>query len=96
MFDNEVKSFKKNKSKLDKEKKELAKEYNSMVKNIKAEKDFKTRSKLKQDAKILKAKHIETKQNIELLLREQEEAKINIKTVDWVKNLKSKNKCKKS
>ena len=95
MFDNEVKSFKKNKSKLDKEKKELAKEYNSMVKNIKAEKDFKTRSKLKQDAKILKAKHIETKQNIELLLREQEEAKINIKTVNWVKNLKSKEQMQK-
>ena len=66
-----------------------------MVKNIKAEKDFKTRSKLKQDAKILKAKHIETKQNIELLLREQEEAKINIKTVDWVKNLKSKEQMQK-
>ena len=55
-----------------------------MVKNIKAEKFFKTRS-IKTDAKILKAKHIETKQNIELLLREQEEAKINIKTVDWLK-----------
>ena len=55
MLENELKTLK-NKGKLDKEK-ETATAYNALVKKIKSEKDFKTRSTYKQEAKILKTGH---------------------------------------
>ena len=95
MLENELKTLKKNKGKLDKEKKEAASAYNALVKKIKKEKDFKTRSTHKQEAKILKTRHQEIKENIKISEREEKEANINIKTVKWVKNIKTKEQLQK-
>ena len=81
MFENEYNTLKKTIPKKKKQIKQLTRTYNGMAKKSKQEKDRQKKMAIVKDAKIIKKKHKEKKE--ELKLMEKELINVNITRLDW-------------